>query len=61
MQPIWFIRMAKWVRRPPSAARVKLVFAVIAIALVIVGIDKLGLWPEWAQMERRPFRLPTPR
>jgi hypothetical protein len=57
INPNWFVRMARWARKPPSAARVKLVFAVIAIALLIVGVDRLGLWPDWAGAERHPLRL----
>ena len=51
--------MARWARNPPSAGRVKLVLAVIAIALAIVGIEKLGLWPDWAEAERNPIRIKT--
>ncbi len=57
MNPIWFLRMARWARRPPSAARVKLVFGLIAVALVIYGIEWMGWWPDWATAERaRPRR-----
>ncbi|MEZ5685994.1 MAG: hypothetical protein R3D78_08910 [Paracoccaceae bacterium] len=59
ISPHWFLRMARWARNPPSAARVKLVLAVIAIALAIVGIEKLGLWPDWAEAERNPIRIKT--
>jgi hypothetical protein len=45
------LRMAKWVRHPPSAARVKLVFGVIVLALLIVGIEWLGWWPDWAALD----------
>ncbi len=47
-----FARMAKWARNPPSAGRVKLVLAIIAIALVIVGLEKLFGTPEWMQIDR---------
>lgn len=53
----WFLRMAKWVRNPPSPRQVKIVLGVIAIAAVIVGLEWAGLWPDWAQMDRAP-RLP---
>ena len=46
MNPIWFLRMAKWVRHPPSAARVKLVFAVVLFCLLLVGIEWLFGWPD---------------
>jgi hypothetical protein len=38
---------------------VKLVFAIIAAGLGILILEKLGLWPEWARMDRpRAPRLP---
>ena len=56
---IWLLRASKWARNPPSAKMVKLVFAIILIGLVILGLEWLDLWPEWAQMERgRGPRLP---
>ncbi|MGJ8546679.1 MAG: hypothetical protein ACSHWZ_14635 [Sulfitobacter sp.] len=42
------LRMVRWVRHPPSWRRVQLIAAVIAICLVIVAIEWLGFWPEWA-------------
>lgn len=57
LNPAWLFRMAKWARRPPSPARVKLVFAVLLIAAGIYGIEWLGWWPNWAQTQRIP-RLP---
>ncbi len=41
MNPRHFMKMALWVRRPPSQKRVILVFSVIAICLAIAGIEKL--------------------
>ncbi len=36
--------MKRWAQHPPSAGRVKLVLAVIAITLVLYGLDRwLGL------------------
>lgn len=56
---IWLLRASNWVRNPPGKRRVMLVLAVIAIALAIVAIEKLGFWPEWAQLhEGRAPRLP---
>jgi len=48
------MRARLWVRNPPSPARVKLVFGVIAAALVIVGLERFGLWPDWASAQRLP-------
>ena len=47
----WLLRAALWARNPPSPQRVKFILSIIVIALVIVGIEKLGLWPEWALVE----------
>ena len=57
MNPIWLLRMSKWARNPPSAKRVKLVIAIIAVAAVIYGIEWMGWWPDWATTERVPRRF----
>ncbi|MEM1352767.1 MAG: hypothetical protein AAGF27_10505 [Pseudomonadota bacterium] len=46
MNGSWLYRMALWVRRPPSPARIKLVFGIVLFALVIVALERFGLWPE---------------
>ncbi|MCI2393691.1 hypothetical protein [Aliiroseovarius sediminis] len=56
MNPRWFMRMSRWARRPPSAKRVKLVFFVLAICLLLVVIEKLFGTPDWMQIERLRFR-----
>lgn len=52
LNPRQFFRMAKWARNPPSEKRVKLVLAVIALALVLFGIEKLVGTPDWMQIDR---------
>lgn len=47
MNPVWFLRMAKWARNPPSAGRVKLVIAVIMLCLAIVALERLFGFPAW--------------
>ena len=42
----WYLRMAKWARRPPSPSRVKLVLGVVAICLALWGIEQIWGWPE---------------
>ncbi|MFV0292024.1 MAG: hypothetical protein ACK5II_01860 [Paracoccus sp. (in: a-proteobacteria)] len=55
----WLLRASRWARRPPSMRMVKLVFAIIALGLILVALEKLGLWPEWATLEQgRKPRLP---
>lgn len=54
MNPMnWLIRMSRWSRNPPSMKRVLLVFAIVALALLVFGIEKLGYWPDWAKVERQ--------
>ena len=43
----WIVRASKWARNPPSEKMVKLVFGVIAGALVLIGIEYFLGWPEW--------------
>lgn len=40
------LRMARWVRNPPSTQRVILVFSVVAICLVLAGLEWLDLLPD---------------
>lgn len=47
----WLIRAARWVRNPPSAGQVKLVVGLILLALAIVTLEWLELWPTWATLE----------
>ena len=48
----WFLRMSLWARRPPSAKRVKLVLAVIALCLILVAVERWIGWPEALTVER---------
>ncbi len=43
----WLLRMARWARKPPSAARVRLVAGVIVLCLVLFAIERLFGWPDW--------------
>lgn len=43
----WLLRAARWVRNPPSEARVKLVVGVVLACLVLAGIEWLWGWPDW--------------
>ena len=48
----WLLRMARWVRHPPSEKRVYTVVVVVLIRLAIVGTERLGFWPDWATTQR---------
>ncbi len=50
---IWFLRMAQWVRHPPSPARVAVVLVTIALCLALVGIEHLWGWPDWLRVNGR--------
>jgi hypothetical protein len=47
----WLMRAKRWVQNPPSEGRVKLVFGVVAICLVIVGIEYFVGWPDWMTVD----------
>ncbi|MBU3029787.1 hypothetical protein [Paracoccus marinaquae] len=55
---IWLLRASKWARNPPSARMVRLVLAIVALAIAIVVLEKMGWWPDWAKMEQG--RAPRP-
>lgn len=50
MKLVWLLRMSKWARHPASAARVRLVFTVVAICLVLWGIEQLWGWPDFLRV-----------
>lgn len=49
---LWLLRASRWARNPPKTRTVALVLVVIALSLLLVGLEHFGLWPEWAQMDR---------
>lgn len=48
---IWLLRASRWARNPPSARMVKLVLAIVAVGLVLAGLQWAGWWPDWATVE----------
>jgi hypothetical protein len=60
MNYTWFLRMARWARNPPSPKMVKLVLAVIALCLVLFGVEYFLGWPDWLTLENgaRAHRAP---
>ncbi len=50
----WFIRMAQWARHPPPMWKVKLIFGVVLVCLVIYGIELIWGWPEFLTLNRIP-------
>lgn len=51
---MWLVRAARWARNPPSMNRVILGAVVIAICLVLFGIERIWGWPEWLTPNRVP-------
>lgn len=47
----WLLRAKRWAQNPPSAGRVKLVFAVIALCLALYGVEKTIGLPDWMKVE----------
>ncbi len=43
----WLMQMSRWARNPPSWRTVRLVVAVIAACLLLVGIEHVWGWPDW--------------
>ena len=52
--PRHMIRMTKWARNPPGEKQVRLFFLVVAICLVLFGIDRIFGWPEWLTVDGTP-------
>jgi hypothetical protein len=46
LTPRRIVRMAKWARHPTSLKMVILVFSIVAIGLLIAGIEHYAGWPE---------------
>ena len=51
------IRLALWVRRPPSRRQLIVMAIVAALCLLIGTIEWLGLWPEAWKVDRLPRRI----
>ncbi|MGP3696419.1 hypothetical protein [Rhodobacter sp. NSM] len=46
MNPLWLLRMTRWVRRPPSLQRVLLMLAVVGASLALAAVERTVGWPE---------------
>ena len=54
----WLLRMARWVRHPPSPRRVTLVLAVVAACLALWAVERWVTGPWSFDPVRVPTRLP---
>lgn len=52
----WLIRARRWVQHPPSVGRVKLVFGVVALCILLVAVEKFYGWPDWLRVDRRGIK-----
>jgi hypothetical protein len=48
----WMIRAKRWAQRPPSEKRVKFIFGVVALCLMIAGYEWIFGWPDWLSVNR---------
>lgn len=48
----WLVRAKRWAQNPPSEDRVKLVFVVVALCLLVAGYEWAFGWPEWLAVNR---------
>ena len=51
MNILHLLRMSKWAKRPPSAKRVKLVFGIVLLCLILFAIERWIGVPEWLEIE----------
>lgn len=59
MNPLWLLRMTRWLRHPPSKKRVMLALAVVAACLALYALERWIGWPEALTPERvrAPMRV----
>ena len=55
-----FVRMAYWLRRPPSRMYVTVAVIVIAIGAALYALEQMGMWPDALTLEPRSRTLVTP-
>lgn len=53
MNPRWLMRMSQWARNPPSRRRVMLAGGVLAICLLLWGVETIWGWPDWLTVNGR--------
>lgn len=48
----WLMRARRWVQKPPSWGRVKLVVGVIAACVALAVVEQIWGWPDWLRVNR---------
>ncbi len=51
---MWFVRMAKWARNPPSMRQVKWAAAILAAAIALFAYEHYFGWPDWLKVNGKP-------
>ena len=51
MNPMWLLRAKRWVQNPPSKSRVMLIAGVLAVCLMLYGIETIWGWPDALTVE----------
>jgi len=54
MNLMWLLRLSRWARHRPSAARLRLLLLVLLAVGLLYGIEALWGWPDWATVNRGP-------
>ena len=48
------IRLAQWLRQPPSRQTLWIMGIAVAASLLIFGVERLFGWPDWLTVDRGP-------
>ncbi len=47
MNQRWLLRAKRWAQNPPSLARIKFIATILAICILLYGIEQIWGWPAW--------------
>jgi hypothetical protein len=45
------VQAAQWLRHPPSRTHLRILVAVIVLALALVAVETWFGWPDWARVQ----------
>jgi uncharacterized membrane protein YhhN len=48
------LRLAQWLRHPPPRRTLWIIAAVLAVSLLLAGLERGLGWPEWLTVDRAP-------
>lgn len=52
MNLIWLLRAKRWAQNPPSLKKVMFVGGIVAVCLVLYGIEAIWGWPNALSVDR---------